>query len=81
MKSTMEDIQEGPYCASLKAVRRGRYKLKIRTYVRYDPYVMKRSDLSIELKDFQTCYRGSRYKQLSAAPDIIPPKTTNESMQ
>jgi len=40
------------YCATLYAMTRERYKQKNQTYVGRDPYVMKRSDFSTELKDF-----------------------------
>ena len=46
MKIRMEEMGKSPYCAGLE-----RYKQKITTYFGRDPYVMKRSDFSTELKD------------------------------
>jgi len=47
VKIRMEEMEKSPFCAGLE-----RYKQKITTYVGRDLYVMKRSDFSIELKDF-----------------------------
>jgi len=51
VKNVMDEMEESPYCATLYAMTRERYKQKNK-HVGRDPYVMKRSDFSTELKDF-----------------------------
>jgi len=46
VKIRMEKMEKSPYSAGLE-----RYKQKITTYFGREPYVMKRSDFSTELKD------------------------------
>jgi len=45
----MDEMEESTYCTTLHAITREICK---QTYVGRDPYVMKRSDFSTELKDF-----------------------------
>ncbi|XP_017350013.1 CCR4-NOT transcription complex subunit 4 isoform X6 [Ictalurus punctatus] len=50
VKSRMDEMAESLYCTGLHTITRERYKQKITKYVGCDPYAMKRSDFSTELK-------------------------------
>ncbi|XP_059426209.1 uncharacterized protein LOC132160583 [Carassius carassius] len=52
--SIEETVAESQYCTDLDPVSRHRYKELINRYVGRDPYLMKMSEFSVELKDLPT---------------------------
>lgn len=52
--SIEETVAESQYCTDLDPVSRHRYKELINRYVGCDPYLMKMSEFSVELKDLPT---------------------------
>ncbi|XDV36128.1 hypothetical protein PO909_005972 [Leuciscus waleckii] len=52
--SMEETVAESPYCTDLDPVSRHRYKELINRYVGCDPFLMKMSEFSVELKDLPT---------------------------
>ena len=49
-----DTVTESPYCMELEPVSRHRYKELIDRYVGRDPYLMKMSEFSVDLKDLPT---------------------------
>ena len=49
-----ETATESPYCMDLEPVSRQRYKQLISKYVGRDPYLIKKSEFSVEPKDLPT---------------------------
>ena len=47
----MAEMEESPYCASLDVITRGRYLQKVSKYAGRDPYLLKKTDFSTDLKD------------------------------
>ena len=62
-----ETVTESPYCKDLEPVSRQRYKQLINKYVCRDPYLIKKSEFSVEPKDLPT---------IKAVPMVIKSRPT-----
>ena len=72
-----ETVAESPYCTDLDPVSRQRYKELISRYVGRDPYLIKMSEFSVEIKDLPTIeavditnYLGSILRTLLKTSEI-----------